>query len=565
MIKEARRKEFNPIFGTPAHFGKLVWQVKGKATILPQVAALLKQRDPPPEMASDPWGYSRSIQPKWVDCPQVPLNTGVVRQQHRQFAEAYDNAEIVHPSCYGYSFAPKTNDPTVRHPAFFGYQLIRRPAKKSYDREAFISKQTAKNKKKGLAGGTDGTGGGGGGGDGRCFMCMTGKPGCPMCWTFPDEQKPEDYAYEGPIMSDKIKRLMECKPLHTRLTTPKAVSIYRRGHHDFLKFSIKSVPCGPVVKIAIEKGASIAYLHSVFRANSSNGCEDAAILFMPCMEGLYSLDNEDIPETDTLNGLHTCDETLEAYSLKTGGSRVTLLHFQFFSSLTTTINIRHFIQSNIILERQPSTTIIRHLTNIPEDLPGDDLVQGKLCDLLDRQQLMAETIALEEKREDDARNKESLKGEVDKLKAASLGARKLAAEEAKVAKQKADKLRQKAIKAKRKQEATEWARDHPIAVEVEDATAAAVPDGRPNSRSTFFGSLLPGSPKMPSLKSPSLTNLGGDFKKKFASLFSSTSMPALPAIGGGGGKKPAKELKGGAATAFAQENRLEAMRAKYAK
>ena len=315
------------------------------------------------------------------ETPVPPITSGQVRQRYKKFGEAYDNQEIVHPSVFGQMLVPTARfNSELLSPVYFGYMLFKKPVMKS----AGDDKDDKSKIKIGLDGVEEKP---------ECLLCYVGKPGCPLCWDFPEDFTFSDYAYEGPMKqaqqkeeeekgSDSDSDSDEKPEIHTNLTTMSALKLWRGVNEYWVTVYVKTVPCGSIVKVRLEKNWTVGHLYEMFRSNSNYGHLRDCFLFLPTENGVYSLDNEDLPETDTLNALETGLVPLKSYSLSTNNSTVCLLHFQFFSEMTTCINIKGYLDQNLNLKTPPKTNIIPFVDTVPKNLPGDDQVQAQLTKLI---------------------------------------------------------------------------------------------------------------------------------------------------------------------------------------
>jgi hypothetical protein len=145
---------------------------------------------------------------------------------------------------------------------------------------------------------------------------------------------------------------------------------------------------------------------------------------------VFSFENEDLPETDTTNAVETGRVPLARYNFSRNNATLCMLHFQFFSELTTGINIRGYLEQNLQLSGSViDTSIIPFVDRIPKDLPGNDQVQAQLSDLLKNTIELATLIAQEDLNADNAEISSKIKFKVDELKEKLLIERKKKAHE----------------------------------------------------------------------------------------------------------------------------------------
>ncbi|GMH80843.1 hypothetical protein TL16_g08718 [Triparma laevis f. inornata] len=349
------------------------------------------------------------------EIPTAPITSGQVRQKFKEFGEKFDNQEVIHPSMFGQMCVRKEPfDAATLHPVFHGYILYKKPFVKSDEDENKKKKDEKASIEVSL-----------------CPICYVGKEGCPRCWDFPEDFTFSDYAYEGPKRAAEEKVVVDSddeeeeKPeIHTNLTTINSLKLYRAVNQHWVTLYIKTVPCGQIVKMQVEKNWTVGDLYENFRSTSAYGRNRDCFLFLPTESGVFSLDNEDMPETDALNAVTTGRVELSRYNFTKNNAVICLLHFQFFSEMTTAINISGYLTQNLQLEETPNTEISPFVDAIPKDLPGPDKVQAQLTSLMKLTMTEAMKIAEEDAQEDQKGIDVKIKFKVDELRDKLLGERK---------------------------------------------------------------------------------------------------------------------------------------------
>ena len=351
---------------------------------------------------------------KCKQMPAAPITTGAVKQRHKTFGERYDNHEVVNPAFYGQMTLKNDKfNPELLSPVFLGYILYKKPVQK---KDAGEDKAKLKAKKEAET----------------CPICYVHKEGCPLCWDFPEDYVFSDYAYEGPKREkeESDSEEDEDKPeIHTSLVNMTSIKLYRSVNQHWLTLFIKTVPCGQIVKMQVERKWTVADLYENFRSASMYGRSRDCFLFLPTENGVFSFENEDLPETDTTNAGETGRVPLARNNFSRNNATLCMLHFQFFSELTTGINIRGYLEQNLQLSKHPNTSIIPFVDAIPKDLPGNDQVQAQLSDLLNNTIEQATKIAQEDLDADNAEISSKIKFKVDELKEKLLIERKKKAHE----------------------------------------------------------------------------------------------------------------------------------------
>ena len=80
-------------------------------------------------------------------------------------------------------------NPELSHPAFHGYMLFKKPVQNDDDAKEKANAKAAEEEE-----------------EKECIICYVRKPGCPLCWNFPEEYSFMDYAYEGPKRAVEVEK-----------------------------------------------------------------------------------------------------------------------------------------------------------------------------------------------------------------------------------------------------------------------------------------------------------------------------------------------------------------------
>ena len=194
----------------------------------------------------------------------------------------------------------------------------------------------------------------------ECYICKVRQAGCPLCWDFPTWVRkpktpksrpptdagrsrsgtaagrdlapievpvpplcPRDYAFT-PGMTEDVGGFVAAggdlirPPLHTCLTTNKAIKLYRACFRSYCTFNVKTVPAGPVCSVVLDMETSTVYeLYERFRANARDGDEAFVHLYLPTEGGIFSLCNQDDQETDLQRANVNAFEPLSSYHIGT--------------------------------------------------------------------------------------------------------------------------------------------------------------------------------------------------------------------------------------------------------
>jgi hypothetical protein len=325
-IKREESTEWDPEFLSPTYFGARFQALHSSAG--KSLSNMRSLRSSIEYLSSDEVLAlpSRS----WQSYPCIPVNKGAVKQHLPSWGVRYDGGELIHPSCTGRLFlsGEGRESPEMISPVFVGYELTQKPdAPEGFGRSGKSSQNPWAGFRDAVQAGAP------------CPVCLVHKPGCPMCWEYPAGNTPVDFEYTGPSASSSGVKLQNQPALHTNLTTASSLRLYRSICQNVVHFLVKTLPCGQTNRVSCFNEWPVQVLYELFRSTSAEGCERETFLFMPTVFGVFSLDNEDLPETDSSLGVKTCLVPLSRYNLSIrGSSRVCLLHTTFFSE--TKVNER---------------------------------------------------------------------------------------------------------------------------------------------------------------------------------------------------------------------------------
>ncbi|CAM9335143.1 unnamed protein product [Ascophyllum nodosum] len=384
--------------------------------------------------------------------PLAPVTRGGVRQRLREVGETYDRAGVVHPSCFGLVTIPDTQDCQYQSPVFFGYTLARnslananaQERDKRPTREDFISYRPGQSCPVCLVGKPG------------CPCCWDFPEGCSpndfayvgppfkgscrresfrfgsprlasprgSCESMPPAlsltprdgedvcvelalpNKGRDVSMAGTVDDKRVdnpgggkkgqesKQRMKSK-LHTDLTTTTSISLYHRLEARTIRIFIKVIPCGTVTCIWMDISCPVSYLYDLWRMNAAEGISRDVFMFLPTTAGQWSLDNQNLPETDTTLGVHTGNLPLSTYNLTTAKSTAVVLCTTFFSRFKTKKNIERYLVFEIGVGGETSMEIFNHLVGCPKH-PEDDPIQKSLCSVMEEKMRLAQQKAVDE-------------------------------------------------------------------------------------------------------------------------------------------------------------------------
>jgi len=380
-----------------------------------------------PDRNDEYWLSKRSQH--WTTYPITPISTGIVRQKFKDIAKEYDRQMIVSPVVWGFNVRYK-GDPKDEvkfiHPIFTNFSLVKKPTSKLILDE--IKKQvqlgTKANPWKWKPG--------------ECLVCYDGQPGCPRCFNMPlkangDPSRPSDFEYNpeqenrdaAAAKQKELKRQQkealkianrkalkeagelnydsdasnECSVdtnplipstdtavhLHTKLTTERALTLYRQIALHLLKVYVKVMPGGDLRELVVDPTDTIWAFHSMFKNHHELGSIPRSMVILPTTVGLYEMDAHRIPENEFLGELNTSYITLDKYGFNKRGSTLAVMFFPRYKQDSTIPLVTSFMREN--MDVQGFNFVIpniRHLVGIPEKLEEDTL-QKNLVTIMQRQ------------------------------------------------------------------------------------------------------------------------------------------------------------------------------------
>lgn len=211
------------------------------------------------------------------------------------------------------------------------------------------------------------------------------RAGCPACWEMPLGFTPSDFEFTGPIPPPNQRPSGPLPPIHTKLTTARAIYWHRKLFCDYITLYVKSLPYGAVTVLQVEKAESVAYLYHLFLSNCPYGINEAGCaLYIPHSRGCFSIDNTFLPASDLANELDTGREPLTSYNLRMAPSRVLLLHVQTLHLEHSQGSMNEYIRLTLNRPLTPGYGVIYELNHIPARW-DDDPVQQALLHVVDEQ------------------------------------------------------------------------------------------------------------------------------------------------------------------------------------
>jgi hypothetical protein len=166
-------------------------------------------------------------------------------------------------------------------------------------------------------------------------------------------------------------------PIHTRMTTERAIFWHRKLFCEYITFYIKSLPYGEVTVVRMEKSDTVSYLYQQFAANSKHGVEDAW-LYIPHMKGCFSLDNSFFPASDLCNELDCGQQLLSSYHLTSNGSKVFVFHLTINHLEHSLGNMVQYIRMTLSVPIPPDYRVLFEYNFLPEKFQDDPLQDGLL-------------------------------------------------------------------------------------------------------------------------------------------------------------------------------------------
>jgi hypothetical protein len=394
----------------------------------------------------------------------------------------YNASMMIHPSFFGYDIVPLTcQQSEFISPVFFNTYLKLGDDAEDDLNQPFNATGGKRKKWKPIPGVPDDLEKNG------CPVCFSGdRPGCPCCWSFPDvegvvrgvrlsslgasasdaainETMTMPLAEVEKLMTDLQLKEVKAKlmaDLHTKLRSHSEILAWRELKKQYIRVYIKCMlPSGPVVTFTVSTDDTVYYLYKQYASccgTVAEHCGPHMKLMIPTENGIFVLDNTDLPEDDLQLGQITCDYKLAEFNIENANvgrfrgklAEVTLLMLPVINTKSQHI-IKRWLDLNVNMDPIPPCELQYYQVNpisvwsgdkivLPAQLPGIDTVQLYLNDM-QAHELGMYASAMEEDRADRLAKADEKMQEAYTLRKTEATARATAARQ-KVKQDKADRL-----------------------------------------------------------------------------------------------------------------------------
>jgi hypothetical protein len=173
--------------------------------------------------------------------------------------------------------------------------------------------------------------------------------------------------------------------LHTKLTTYKALRLYRELNSTFVTVFIKEMPSGAIDRFVVDAEYAVFNLWNMFDAHSLVAARSACrMLVLPTSRWLFELDNDISAGDDTSLAKTAGLLPLHRYGIRAPGSATVLLSFPQYSRTYAPTLISAFFKQNSAFSLLEPVAVASNLDLVPPDLQRDQ-VQRTLLILISAQ------------------------------------------------------------------------------------------------------------------------------------------------------------------------------------
>jgi hypothetical protein len=334
----------------------------------------------------------------------------------------YNSSMMIHPCFFGYDITPLTSqNPSFVSPVYFNTYLKLGDDAEDDLKQPFTKTGLKRKKWRPIPGIPADLA------ENGCPTCFSGdRPGCPCCWSFPDVDgvmrgvrlsslgaAASDAAISETmsmpmedlekLMTDEELKVVKTKTMediHTKLRSSAEIASWRELKKQYIRVYIKCMlPSGPVVSFTVSTDDTVYYLYRQYASccgTVAEHCGPHMRLMIPTENGIFVLDNTDLPEDDMQLGQITCDYKLSEFNIEGDRRRgvlaeVTLLMLPVVNNKSQYI-IQRWLDLNVNMDPVPPCELQYYQVNpisvwsgekivLPAKLPGIDSVQNYLCDM----------------------------------------------------------------------------------------------------------------------------------------------------------------------------------------
>lgn len=366
----------------------------------------------------------------WKTFPVPTISAGQVRSNYREISKGYDKQMYVHPALFGFRMRwrcdpHKFDESKFINPIFQGFTLAKKPPTKRMEEDARkkMSMMSSPNPwhwdvTAHLRG--------------KCPVCGDGEPGCPRCWMIPtrsngDRLSPEDFQFD-PEMETKraadelsrknereaqrlakkknLQRLIDAGRLdpndvdsddetdsvlrreqmhadddglkvveiHTKMTTFKALRLYRAVCVDYITIYVKVLPGSYIRKIIARPEDTIFHVWNMFCSHADIGLSDSKMFVLPTSVGFFELHGENEGADENNLGDNRGRDTIARYGFKQRGSIATIIYLpKYFPKYTVSLLQSFFTRNTSYRFNKGISTFDQVDELLPPSLHEDDI------------------------------------------------------------------------------------------------------------------------------------------------------------------------------------------------
>ena len=366
----------------------------------------------------------------WKTFPVPTISAGQVRSNYREISRGYDKQMYVHPALFGFRMRwrcdpHKFDESKFINPIFQGFTLAKKPPTKRMEEDARkkMSMMSSPNPwhwdvTAHLRG--------------KCPVCGDGEPGCPRCWMIPtrsngDRLSPEDFQFD-PEMETKraadelsrknereaqrqarkknLQRLIDAGRLdpndvdsddetdsvlrreqmhadddglkvieiHTKMTTFKALRLYRAVCVDYITIYIKVLPGSYIRKLIARPEDSIFHVWNMFCSHADIGLSDSKMFVLPTSVGFFEMHGENEGADENNLADNRGRDTMARYGFKQRGSVATIIYLpKYFPKYTVSLLQSFFMRNTSYQFNKGIKTFDQVDELLPPALHEDDI------------------------------------------------------------------------------------------------------------------------------------------------------------------------------------------------
>jgi hypothetical protein len=372
----------------------------------------------------------------WKTYPVPTISAGQVKSKFREESRDYDKQMYVHPALFGFRIRwrcdpHKHDESKFINPIFMNFTLAKKPPTKRMEEEArrnLAMKNTPNLWHWDVTAHLRG----------KCPVCGDGLPGCPRCWMLPSRPNGdllacEDFEFDpdaetrrlakeeqtkrekaaardwekknkkmliaaGKIRDDEsddeeedsvLRREREMADeagmtkdeIHTKLTTFKAIRLYRTVVSEYIIIYVKGLPGSYIRKLVMEPSDTVYNLWNKFCSHADIGLNDSKMFVLPTSRGFFEMHGEQVGGDDKVLADNRGADTLRRYGISQRGSTVTVIFCPNYVATYTVLLLQSFFMRNTSLKIDGTTKTYNQTDELVPEVLHQDFIQQQLSSI----------------------------------------------------------------------------------------------------------------------------------------------------------------------------------------